>query len=43
MKNRSFTPIILGIITILELFLTKSMENSKDLWIMYGIYKIFLS
>ena len=37
-KNATIT--ILGIITVVELIATKSMQGSFILWLAYGFYKI---
>lgn len=43
MKKLLDSPVILilGIITIAELFVTKKIKVSFDLWALYGLYKFF--
>lgn len=37
------TPMVLGVITIVELVITHRLEGSIELWLCYGVYKLLLS
>jgi hypothetical protein len=43
MIGKRITVLVLGIITFLELVITKQMGDSCWLWFMYGIYKLVIS
>ena len=38
--NFNFVILVLGVITIAELFFTKGLGGSIILWILYGVYKL---
>ena len=40
MKRLSLTTMALAIVTIAELYFTKSMGDSVFLWLLYGVYKV---